>query len=546
MGFAGTLRLRHRQDDRAAPRIAARVRLCLSGAPDRWIWALAIVGLVAILASRTSSDADWDLRNYHLYNAHALITGRFWSDIAAAQIQTFLSPLTDIVIGAIRERLNATPVLCNVALSIPHGVAAALAFLLTLRVIPGELAGRAPLALLATLASAAGAAGYPTLATSMSEMLAACCILAGLLLLTSETMPIRLSAALAGVLFGIAAGLKLTAAPYGVAASVALLAAPCRARLRRLPSVTAFVLAGLAAAALVGGPWWLLLCRHFGNPILPFLNQVFHSPFVDPRPFTDDRFLPRGPVMALAYPFYWAAHARALVSELPVRDPRFAIAYVAVATLAARALRRPSGGDGSSRTGTMLVLFFAVSFALWEMQFSVLRYLATLELLSGAVVLVALRPLLIRPGIRAPVALGVVGLCAVVQAATVYPDWGRMAGKQPMLVRLPALEANALVVLLDPAPMAYLADLLPPAVRLVGANNNLIQPGGNGVLAHQAETAIRSYAGPLYGLEDPAESPGVADRTLTYYRLRRGNCSPVESNLDNNAIHLCRLWPYAG
>lgn len=89
IGFAGTVRRGHRQDDRAAPRLTPRARRCLAGASDRWIWTVGIVALVALVASRTASDADWDLRNYHLYNAHALVTGRFWSDIAAAQLQTF-------------------------------------------------------------------------------------------------------------------------------------------------------------------------------------------------------------------------------------------------------------------------------------------------------------------------------------------------------------------------------------------------------------------------------------------------------------------------
>jgi hypothetical protein len=541
----GTMRGSHAPDDRVANCLTLRVRRCLSGASDRWVWIVAIIGLVAVLASRTASDADWDLRNYHLYNAHALITGRFWTDIAAAQMQTFLSPVMDIAVGAIRDWLNTTPVLRNIVLSIPHGVAAALAFLLTLRVIPSALPGRAPLALAATLCSVAGAAGYPTLAAANSEMLPACCILAGLLMVTSETIAVRSSVALAGALFGIAAGLKLTVAPYCVAAAIALLVAPRRPQSRPLSSVALFVLAGVGAAALVGGPWWWLLYRYFGNPILPFMNQVFHSPFVDFRSFADGRFFPRGLGMILAFPFYWAVQAGALAGELPVRDPRFAIAYIAVVTLAVQTLRRPFGKDGRSRSEILLVLFFALSFALWEVQFSILRYLATLELLCGAVVLAALRPLLIRPAIRVPVALGFVGLCVVVQALTVYPDWGRMEGNPPMLARLPALEANALVVLLDPSPMAYLADLLPSAVRVIGANNNLIQPGDNVLLAHQAEAAIRTHAGPLYGMEDPAESPGAADRTLAYYRLHRGHCSRVESNLDNSAIHLCRLWPYA-
>lgn len=167
----------------------------------------------------------------------------------------------DIAIGAIRDRLSATPALCNAVLALPHGVATALAFLLTLRVIPAELPGRAPLALAAALFGAAGAAGLPTLATSMDEMLPGSCILAGLLLLTGETEATRASTALAGALFGVAAGLKLTAVPYCVAAAVALLAVPGRPPVR-LASVAWFVLGGVAAAAVVGGPWWWVLYRH--------------------------------------------------------------------------------------------------------------------------------------------------------------------------------------------------------------------------------------------------------------------------------------------
>jgi hypothetical protein len=510
-----------------------------------WLAPLAIIALLALLAATMGSDADWDLRNYHEYNAHALISGRFWTDIAPAQLQTFYSPIMDIALGAVRDALNDTPVLRNVVLSLPQGVTAAFAFRLTLRMLPGTLPGRTSLAVAATLCSAAGAAGYPTLATAMSEALPGACMLAGLLLLTGETTAAGRSAFLAGALFGIAGGLKLTVAPYCVAAMVALFVVPRRAGAPRLPSVAGFGLGGLATGALVGGPWWLVLYCHFGNPVLPYLNQVFRSPFVAPVSFTDTRFFPRGIAMALAYPFYWAVHPSALASELLLRDPRFAVAYVAIILLGARALRRRSETTGSNRAIGRLAVFFAVSFALWEVQFSVLRYLATLELLTGAVVLAALQPLLERPGTRVPAALGFVALCVSVQAMTVYPDWGRMTAPLPMRARLPVVEPNAMVMLLDGAPMAYLADLLPATVRLVGANNNLVQPEGSGLLVQQAERAIRNHAGPLYGLEEPTVSPGTADRTLAYYRLRRGGCAPVESNLDNNAAQLCRLWSAA-
>jgi len=535
--------------DRATQACVIVVRGWLAADAHRWLFPLGIVALLALCAAHTPSDADWDLRNYHVYNAHALITGRFWTDIAPAQLQTFYVPFMDIALGAIRDRLDATPVLRNVVLSLPQGIAAALAFVLTLRIVPTALPGRRLLALLATLFSAAGAAGLPTLASAMSDMLPGAFMLGGLLLLTGETpgaspAGATRSATLAGLAFGVAAGLKLTCMPYCLAAGAALLAVPPRPPAKRLALLAAFGLAGIAVAAVIGGPWWLTMYRHFGNPVLPYLNQVFGSPFVPLRSFTDTRFLPRDLGMALAYPFYWATHARALVSELPVRDPRFAVAYIALGAIAVQTFRRRSTAMRDGRVVPMLAVFFAVTFVLWEMQFSVLRYLATLELLTGAMVLAALRPLLERPGIRLPVVLGFATLCVAVQAMTIYPDWGRMQGVLPMRASLPTpVEPDAVVVLLDGAPMAYLSDLLPRSARLVGANNNLVQPGSSGLLAQWAAMAIRNQAGPLYGLEDPTEAPGAADQALAYYGLRRGRCAPVQSNLDNNAVHLCRLWP---
>src|SRR5690242_5546622 len=58
----------------------------------------------------------------HVYNSHALLSGRLWTDIAPAQLQTFLSPTLDIPIGAIRERLNGSPVLLNIVLAMPHAL----------------------------------------------------------------------------------------------------------------------------------------------------------------------------------------------------------------------------------------------------------------------------------------------------------------------------------------------------------------------------------------------------------------------------------------
>ena len=37
-------------------------------------------------------DVNWDLRNYHWYNAWALLNGRLGWDLAPAQLQTYYNP----------------------------------------------------------------------------------------------------------------------------------------------------------------------------------------------------------------------------------------------------------------------------------------------------------------------------------------------------------------------------------------------------------------------------------------------------------------------
>lgn len=513
----------------------------LNGYRGRWVWPVAIMVIFSVAAGRLGTDVDWDLRNYHAYNARSLLNGRFWTDIAPAQLQTFLSPALDIPTGAVRDWLNDTPVILNVALSVPHSVSIWLAFSLTLRMVPTGFPGGALFALALTLFSAIGVAGYPLLATSQDNAIPVACILGGLLCLVGDTDRPFTKSACAGLLFGLAAGLKLTELPYCLAGAVALLLAPI-SRGRRLQSIAAFSLSGFAASAVVCGPWWLFLYCRYKNPILPFMNNWFHSPFVDSLPFTDERFKPHGLGSHLAYPFYWALRPSRVATELYVRDPRFALAYVAAIVIIVRqSACRWRGAPGLKRAGVMLVAFFTTGFVLWQLMFSVLRYLASLELLIGAMILLALQPLLTMPRPRAAVACAVIAVLAGIQAVTVYPDWGRLPFPTALRAEFPTIESNGLIVLLDPSPMAYLANVLPPSVRFVGANSNLIQPGSGGILSRQAEMAIRTYGGPRYGLEDPVNTPGAADRTLAFYGLRRGDCRQILSNLDNNAIRICRL-----
>ena len=489
----------------------------------------------ALAAALLGPEADWDLRNYHLYDGAALLQGRIGTDLAPAQLQSFLAPGLDLLHALALDALNRHPWGLGAVLALPQGLAWFLAWCLARRLLPGATAGRDGLAGAAALIGVTGAAGVSTFAGAMSAMLPASCVLGAMLLLAEPRSPGTRAGA--GLLAGLAMGLKLTAAPFAV--GLALAAALTGGRGRR--AVTAlgwFALAAAAGAALSGGAWWAWLAHRYGDPVFPYFNEIFRSPWAAPVPGTDLRFLPRTLWQALAYPLFWAFTRCTLVSELPVRDPRVALGWAAALVLLWRGVRQRRAERGV----VVALAVWIVGYALWEARFSILRYLVPLELLSGPLLLAALAPWLARaPGrLVVPAAWA---LAAGLIVVTVYPDWGHARpGPQAVSVHPPAFPPGSLVVLLDPSPMAYVAAFAPDSVRFVGADNNLVRPGASTRMARAVAASIRDQTGPLWGLEAPADHPGAATATLRAYRLARApGCVRVRSNLDDNAILACPL-----
>lgn len=495
----------------------------------------------ALYAATLGPDANWDLRNYHLYNPFALTHGKFGYDLVPAQIQTFLAPQLDLISFCVRHVLNGHPAAFNAVMSLPTAGVAFLAFLITARLLPMALPGRLPLAVLIATIGCTGAAGLPTLATSSSESIPGLFVLGGLLLLLraiGASQPLRWIG-LAGLALGLGAGFKLTSLSYCVGGCAALLALPLGSAAAKLKALAVFAVAGIAGTVLIAAPWCLLLWTKFHSPLFPFLNQLFHAPDYLPLAMSDNRFKPQGLLQILFYPFFWAVREAPRVSELPLRDPRFAVAYVMMATTAILWLARRGRIPAQS---TVFAVFFVVSYIAWEKQFSIIRYLAPLEAIAATTVVAAWRA--IDDAGRRPWLVWFGTAClGLLCATTVYPDWGRAPADSPraVAVGVPRLPPNALVILLDGAPMAYVAAFEPPSVRFVGANNNLVQPGQDSGLNHQVEAAIREAGGPLWGLEYPP-AQGMDDATLSYYHLHRsGPCLPVLSNIDGNSLRLCPL-----
>ena len=512
--------------------------------------AVAAAGLLSIAKGQ---DANWDLQNYHFYDPWALINGRLLTfDVVAAQLQTFHNAALDLPFYAM-VAANWPPKVIAFVLAIPAGLAA---FFLW-RIVELMFAGRDD-ALRMTLRIAAfaigisGAIGWAVLGTTMNEWPIAALVLAALWLLVREIARDGLTTRAllaAGAIAGLASGLKLTAATFALAICIAL--ALRRWQWRYLPRdilAAIWFAVGVGAGLAVAIGWWCVtLASHFGNPVFPYLNQWFRSPWWDAAPVLERAFGPFTFEGWLSFPYDLFRPKPFFAAEVVYRDARmgtlYTLALVAgavalVAYVSSRAARRRARNPTVAAAPWYFVgTFWLAAFIAWTAQHSIYRYILSLELLSG-VLIVGLMHYLVRA--RAlPVAVTILAL--VVIGTTRWPDWGHIAFRDRWFdVQAPAVSRDAMVLLASDAPLAYLLPYVGQNARYVGAYNNLVRPDERTRLARLAEQTIRDHEGPLYSL---SHDDTMASTVYAAHRLAviPGTCSVVRTNMPGAPVTLCQL-----
>ena len=548
-----------------------------------WGVFLACWAMAAAVALVLGRDANWDIRNYHLYNPYALLEGRWGWDLAPAGLHSFLHPGLDIPFYLLtRSPLNAWP---SVGLTLQASYLGILAFLV-LAVANLACHGVARRVTIESTLTAAfgltGAATLPQAGATFNDVPVACLVIGALLaLLVAAGRAISAGLArtgaprtahlwlLSGALVGIAVGLKLTAAIYAPAlAGVAVLAS--RGTRGNWVRTVGLLTAGAMLGFIVSfGPWGWFMYQQFENPFGPVLNDIFRSPWFPPIRQSDPRFLPDGIVQALAYPLLWARPSAGLVTEETVADPRFALGLLGtLLTLGIAGLRRlrrqrtpdPTGpGPGPNRTAiqaTWIVLaFILLAYAAWLGVFAVLRYAVAIEVLLGIAVLAAARTLLTSArSLAVPVearlraATLCVGasllLCAL---TTTYPHWPRQPlywereprGAAMVAVTPIELPEGSLVVMLWGA-VSFVAPFLEgQGVRFVSAAHPVWAGSKDYLYAERVHHLVRSHDGPGFVLlEDPDDYNQELARSLEV-EFDRTSCRPVPNNL-TTLVQICR------
>lgn len=520
----------------------------------RWVWPGVFLACVLAAGARSialGQDANWDLKNYHWYNVWALFHGRLGFDLAPAQLQTFHNPTGDLPFYALVHAL-ADP--RQIAFWMASSAAIALFFLLrTLALLfpPGVARGNLAWIAAAAAIGATGAAGTATLGTTMNEWPPAALAMAALWLAVRAAIDGEAARprgfALAAFLMGCAVGLKLTYGVFGLGFLAACLAfGTPRERLRR----ASVALALLGAGFLVFHGWWSwVLWREFDNPLFPYYNALFRSPWWEPDSFFDRNFGPRAWRQWVFFPLYFARQS-ALVSEVGFRDYRLATLLVLALLAWARVrIARLSGHTPAAPTDArtpawwVLGVFTLASYLVWIKLFGIYRYLVPLELVSGPLIVALLVYLARGAGLRM---LTVVVLASLLVGTTRPGSWGRIPfGERFFEVAAPELPPGSLVIVGHRHPMAYAIPFFRGDARFVSPANNFLAIGQRNRLATGIAEAIRGHRGPMFLMQHSTRT-AHDERTLAHFGLvALEACLPIRSALDPGAMQLCALSPKA-
>ncbi len=508
----------------------------------RVVW-LGIPPLFGLLALYLGMDGNWDLRNYHYYNAYAWLHGRWGWDFLPSQTPSFYNPTLDLGWYWLTEHFSARSI--GFILGTLQGLNVIPLFYLARVVCEPAGKTRDLWALLLALTGMLGAHTISEYGTVFHDNLVSLGILSGLALLVCHWSSLWavgrqfiLPTALAGLSFGLAFGLKQSTAFYAVAACAALLISPGPWwPLRRVWLAFSFGCGVLLGIAIGGGHWMWHLWHEYGNPLFPYYNQIFHSPWAQWRDYRDPGFLPTQPGLWEALTFVWRfSFDFRQTTEVPFRDFRVLALCISL-PLALLGWLWPKRQRSAQQLASMYpLLVVALAYALWLHMFRIYRYLIPLEQLSAILVVAALLMLSHRWQPKVIAAL-VAGLVLLTQPA----DWGRVAWQERAVEVYPpaTVKPDTLVIMAGHEPLSFLLPAFPPSLRFVRIDSNFTNIEQQDVRFNQVmQQTVAQHSGPLAVLYAHYETADVLRKLQEYGLTFAGDCRPIATTLSYSPLYL--------
>ena len=269
----------------------------------------------------------WDTLSYHIYAGFSAVHDRFAQDYFAAGPQSYFNPYIHAPFYfLITTGLSSLEI--SSILAIAHSVMLWLTYELAVTVCPSDDPRKR---LWFGLCAVAFALINPILlqqiGSSFADITTGEFVLAGWLLLAhAARTPGTARVVCAGLLCGIATGLKLTNAIHAISGFAVLTMLPPRLRGRIRQGLAYGTALGLGFV-IIAASWSYRLEERFGNPVFPLMNNIFRSPEFTTEPLHHLRFIPATVAEALWRPFAMIDPVTMVHEEMRAPDPRYAVLF---------------------------------------------------------------------------------------------------------------------------------------------------------------------------------------------------------------------------
>jgi hypothetical protein len=483
------------------------MKIAAVGAPYRLPVYVACSVLALVTNYFLGKEMAWDTLSYHLYAGFSAVHDRFAQDYFAAGPQAYFNPYIHVPFYFLVSTGLSSLKISSV-FAIAHSVTLWLTYELAVTVCPSEDRRQR---LMFGLCGVAFALINPILlqqiGSTFADITTGELVLAGWLLLAlSVRTPSAARIICAGLLCGVATGLKLTNAIHAISGFAVLAMLPLSLRGRIRHGLAYGVSLGLGFI-VIAAPWSYRLEQRFGNPLFPLMNNLFRSPEYITEPSRALRFIPETVVDGLWRPFAMIDPVTMVHEELRAPDMRYAVLLILISALFGRWLwqRRAASSSQlvastdpiSARTLWALGFGLALDWLAWLSGSGNSRYFLPMSSVA-AVVIVALlfRLFATQPKIRNYVLAGILGLQGVQLWIGAEFRWNQAPWDDHWInIAVPAklaLEPN-LFLTIGTQTNSFIAPYLAPGAGLINFSG-LYTLGPNGASGSHVKAMINRYA----------------------------------------------------
>jgi hypothetical protein len=488
-------------------------------------------------------DTSWDFRNYHWYAPYALLNHRMGVDVAVAHQASYYNPYLDLPFYWLATHSRAWIALG--LLGAAQGANIVPLYLMARAAIRADLP-MADIKIMAGALSLLGLVGALTLTefgTTYYDNVMSVFVLSGLAILVLKRDALArgplgkaaMIAGAAGLVTGMAMGLKLPEMPFciGFAAALVALGGSWKHQAVRL---LAGGLAGVIGFAIFSGPWMLYMYQLTGNPLFPYFNEYWKSPLALAAPYRDLRFVPTHFWRQLFFPILFTLDWH-VADDLGFQDIRVVLAYLLVIAASVVWLFKRESRDPllDKRVTAMLFAFSALAYFAWLRMFAIYRYIILFEMLAPLLIIgaVGLLPL---PRRTRYLALGALAACCLLTARSDFLE--RAPVEDPYVeAALPPIPhpGHTMVLMTGDAPMGFIATTLPPQIAVLRIDGWMVQPRDGTKMTKDMRRRVAAHlaaGGDLYLIADATDMGRAHDALADYHlAIRWPECQQFDTNL---------------